>query len=943
VNEDEHQGAEDSEDAEAPLPTPTELGDLAVKTPDSDTYLSAAIARAIDSAYSDAKRWWDVGDLLRALLADAGFDADSALVRDPIFAVSYVLRLSHGEAKAGCRLVPATESADASWPPRISEVTDNTIELWRHIADHVTHPAARARFRDLLFERGDGNRRDHALAAASAYLEDAASRERLDLDVTADLVRAWGLARTMSDTSREQQSVDAMLIRVSSGLNDSPAAPPGCVFPLLAALVAPSSRASTKTQTQPNPVSVQASINDLLNQAWSVYRGSLHTAQVAELMRVHARGDRAAITAIDRREVEAYLAEAQATSGMIKQVALERAIAISRDRGLKELRAQATAELQAIPVTSLGLKPISSPINIHPEQIERSLAAFTASPDWQDGIGVFLATGPPTGDLSTIKAQAVELAEVAVFRSLIPTVRLNADGLPVATTSSPEEREAALLADCAGFHAQFSGQALTQGLYRMKAEYGIPPESDLLVVLSGNGRWDQGLAASVAKAFLHFWNDDYESCIAVALPKIETAVRALLLELGEPIFRTQLGSNPGDYSSLHELLRKLEDLALDESWAYFLRWLLISPHGPNLRNDFAHGLVKNFSPVNAALVLKAATMLSTIVPPQLDGKDPTSTSDRDELLSRLAEPTPETELGANLAGRADPFLGRRWFVSASSRIDLRPLLAVLKSRGVDAYVLSDIAEPGTPVVRKSQIAVVSADAVVAVLEPGTAAQEAMLDAGAALGRGKPALIIADPTDTTPLERPGAIIIRTKPDDVTALNRALDQITGRQLRSDVPAAQREKPIGPLAGRLLGRLAKAQPGSGMLAVELLTEAIEASGATAASGVTQGDKQYDIGIWSDDLAELGLNPLVVELKGSLSPAAVEQALLHLRTNPTLRSALLVSISEDTTIAGSEPVPFQVLAITLPELLRQMRTASFAEVVRRLRNRAVHGLSAQ
>lgn len=893
-------------------------------------------ARAVDAAYSEAKRWWDVGELLRAELAAAEFDSESAVVVDLMHAVSYTLRLNHGDSKTGCRLVPATETAGPTWPPRISEISDATVALWGEIADQVVHPGAKARFHDLLFERGHGDRRAHGSTAATAYLDAANLEPDLTLDVTADLVRAWELARRLRHGGLEQASIDAMLARARSGLSSSPADPPGCVLPLLGALATPRPlrRPSGGPTPRSEPPGDRTTVDELLERAWLVYRDVFHTANIADLMRMRARDDDAAIEAIGRREVEAYLAEADANSGMIKQGLLERAVAIARNRGFTDLRARATAKLQAIPVASLGLQRASSSFTIPPEQLERALAGFTASPEWQDGLHFFLAATCPTGDLSTLQTQAVEVSKVAVFRAMTATVKLNADGLPVSTASSAEEREAAFLADCAGVHAQLRGQTMARGLWRMKSEYGVPSEDDLLVVLSGNGSWDQRLAGSIAKAFIHFWNEDYESCLAVALPRIETAARALLLELGEPIFRTQIGRDPGDYPSLHKLLEKLEELALDESWAYFLRWLLISPYGPNLRNGFAHGLISNVGPVYAALVLKAATMLSTLVPPQIDGRDPTTSSEREELLSRLADPIPEPDIAAD----ADPFLGRRWYVTTSNRVDVRPIIASLKTRGVEPYVLTDLAESGTPTARKSQSAIAGADVVMAVLEPGVSLQSALLDVGIATALGKPTVVVAGSTEAAPFERPGTIVIRAAPDDTSVIDRALDQAMGQLLKSDIPVPQRERPLGAFADELLSRLAAESPVSEQVAASLLAEAIDASGASAAEGVSYERHRYDIGVWSDDLAEIGLNPLIVELKRSLQRGAADQALQYLSANPNLGAALLVTIDQVADLASPGHVPYPVLATSLQTLLEQMRSLSFAAVVRRLRNDSVH-----
>lgn len=91
---------------------------------------------------------------------------------------------------------------------------------------------------------------------------------------------------------------------------------------------------------------------------------------------------------------------------------------------------------------------------------------------------------------------------------------------------------------------------------------------------------------------------------------------------------------------------------LDESWAYFLRWLRLGPPGMNIRNEISHGFVGDISPVYAALALRAAALLITVVAPQppsaastaVRGKDaPIDLAelpgrDRDDILLALSRP-----------------------------------------------------------------------------------------------------------------------------------------------------------------------------------------------------------------------------------------------------------------------------------------------------------------
>lgn len=92
--------------------------------------------------------------------------------------------------------------------------------------------------------------------------------------------------------------------------------------------------------------------------------------------------------------------------------------------------------------------------------------------------------------------------------------------------------------------------------------------------------------------------------------------------------------------------------ATDESWAYFLRWLLLGPPGMNIRNEIAHGFVGDISPGYAALALRAAALLITVVAPQPPSAVSSDVSpeddavdlgelpsrDRDDILLTLSQP-----------------------------------------------------------------------------------------------------------------------------------------------------------------------------------------------------------------------------------------------------------------------------------------------------------------
>jgi hypothetical protein len=282
----------------------------------------------------------------------------------------------------------------------------------------------------------------------------------------------------------------------------------------------------------------------------------------------------------------------------------------------------------------------------------------------------------------------------------------------------------------------------------------------------------------------------------------------------------------------------------------------------------------------------------------------------------------------------------RLYVSAPSDLDLRPLLDGLKRRGAEPYVLSDVAPLGADIAQSLRFAISRADRVLVVLtkEPTL---NPILEAGIALAFGKPLLIIAAPGSSIPSDLKGQLIAQARPDDLDAINFALDHAEAPTAppahRGSVPRPT-GRPLGQdRANQLLARLRLAGQGpTERSSVDVLLEAIEASRGV---GVVSAEAGFDLGVWSDDLDAIGGNPLLVEIKRSLTPGAVEQVLRALDAHPSARLALLI-YTEPSPRAELAQARFPVLVISIQQLLERMAVASFAEVVRDLRNRSAHGV---
>lgn len=284
----------------------------------------------------------------------------------------------------------------------------------------------------------------------------------------------------------------------------------------------------------------------------------------------------------------------------------------------------------------------------------------------------------------------------------------------------------------------------------------------------------------------------------------------------------------------------------------------------------------------------------------------------------------------------------RVFISHQRDADIRSLLEGLRDRGTEPYVLSDVAVLESELLDALREAVERADLVVVLDEER--ALNSSFEAGVAYALGKPLLLIVPPGTKIPSDLAGQIVVRARPGDLDAINFVLDQVE-RRARLVLPAASgpSERALGPaVAAEFLDRLRRL-PRDERSATALLVEAIEGSGAIAAANLDP-DVGFDVGVWSDDLAAIGGNPLVVEVNGTSCPGRRPKPSTLSPKPPTARLALVVHLHpsyDDLASAAMETVqtPYPVLTISLEELIRRMASASFAEVVRDLRNQSVHG----
>ena len=169
-----------------------------------------------------------------------------------------------------------------------------------------------------------------------------------------------------------------------------------------------------------------------------MYKKGYLASEIATLRRARTT-DPAEIESINRDEVEAYIDEAHAAPGAgARQIFLEQAATIARNRGLRDLTRRATAELERIKPDDLGLRVVRVEGGAPRHVLERWLANFVRGNDWREALEVFLATPPPTGELSDLHAW--ERSTRGSLRRSFSTTVLSRQALPHATTGDAEDQ-----------------------------------------------------------------------------------------------------------------------------------------------------------------------------------------------------------------------------------------------------------------------------------------------------------------------------------------------------------------------------------------------------------------------------------------------------------------------------------------------------------------------
>ncbi len=341
-----------------------------------------AIAARIDDAAADAYTAHQLDGALKVTQEEQA---------GPIGLARAAFLYSEGHDKpSGTYFVPFLEMTDGeAFPPRFENIPKGVSDFWQALADRVTTPIARARLHDICFEGRWGHGGDHAEAAALAYLEMSAI-DPYALDQTGRLFTAVGkvewlrrslfLARKRKDDALAETVIAAIVAAARQSLEQEDLEA-GVNLGHISTLVDDGANV--------------AELDGLLDAARTRYAGGdgHFIADTIELQLRHARLDDARVEKLRRELVETWIEHAKRHEGLVRMHFLEKAAQLAQNLAIKDLLADATAQLQNISIDDLGLVKQSVQISIPAEEVEAYLAEYTSADSWHDGP----ATAHPVG------------------------------------------------------------------------------------------------------------------------------------------------------------------------------------------------------------------------------------------------------------------------------------------------------------------------------------------------------------------------------------------------------------------------------------------------------------------------------------------------------------------------------------------------------------------
>lgn len=562
----------------------------------------ADMAKLLDKLSQSASDPWDLLQKLGECIVNRG-EGERADRGAQVHHIERALAYTYTDdpRHAGATIIGVCfSSANDEWPPQLDSVTDKERRVWEAVAGVCKEPLPRVHLLDVTFSSRRKGTPEEVSMIVELYRE-VSSKTSIDSYYRAAcLRRAWSLARSFGLSEMERLVRRDGLNMVSSQLGVGPIVRSALIQLFEFLTVKP----KDGWRVEADRLKVRNALREFRSCViWSEPVAEEVTKWIVRIADSESERDEAR-----RVMIEGFLEVGGGETGMLASYWYERAASEAKRYHYNDLHGRAVSCLQSHPVSENDMQVFSVDKLIPRYVVDHRLARYRQSNDVLTAVDIWLMTPSPTGSHERNLESARRLTEGHLL-SVVTSTIYNQYGLPVRTAGGLEESIRQTLERLEIMNSYVYGNLLANELMSIRAFYGVPSKRTLVDRIVSTYRCDAKLVESLIEAILSFWEERYFESGSRAYPLVEAGMRSLLLALDVPIYRIATGDSEGKFPSLETYAKMLEKIEFDNDWLRCLR----NPIS-KWRNDLAHGHRLTLLKEEAAVLLRVAALLVTLVP-----------------------------------------------------------------------------------------------------------------------------------------------------------------------------------------------------------------------------------------------------------------------------------------------------------------------------------------
>ncbi len=495
--------------------------------------------------------------------------------------------------------IPTRQHPDGRWVSTHT-LEDHEVEILRHLAARDLDASTLLRVLDLLAARTTGLEKVQTWASLIEHVASEFANIALNYDVMFAIGRAFAIAPRFGPlTQAAGDKLEHILLdRILASTN------PEEVLPLAGNLRA-HNRARTRAAEVGEhlrllaPPSTHGYMRRLLREeaaAWHLLAGDLpaHYDDIAAAVLVLR--DQAS-ELLDEHRVDSA-----ARAGKDLELALDRLAIIPRAerpaRGVDQLHSELTRMIRRAGTATLSFMKSTR----HKVPIPREMPNLTALIEGKevgDALGLFLGWLPLT-DFELAKVNNQALIEKYPLPHVFPHVQFSPDGRTVARSSAdandliygvPSHLWRVMTRDFVGRIVFCVQRFLEPSWSALSAQHPLNI-ADFTFLANESPAVPSGRQSLVARGLHYGYNGDFLTAAHLLIPQLENIIRMKLIAAG--VSTSTIDDGIEAEKGLSALMKGDEvEAVFDPDIVFEIRALFCSSHGPNLRNELAHGLAND--------------------------------------------------------------------------------------------------------------------------------------------------------------------------------------------------------------------------------------------------------------------------------------------------------------------------------------------------------------